>query len=377
MMKKLLFIVITLMVWVPVAQAAFNVPMPNIAADAYVLSDFNSGQILAGSNIHERIQEASLTKLMTAYLTFKALAEGRIKLDQMVTESTHAWKTGGSRMFIDPRHPVSINNLILGMITDSGNDAAVTLAETIGGTEGVFTQMMNEEAQQLGMHGTHFMNATGLPNPDHYTTVYDLTLLTRALIQNFPQYYHFFSVKYFTYNGITQPNRVHLLWTDPSVDGLKTGYTSEAGYCLIASADRNGMRLISVVAGTKSESARNTESEKLLNYGFSLFKTRRIYAANQIVTQDSVWKGSKDRVAAGVTQDIFLTLPRGQHKDMKATISVRQPLVAPLSLGEQIGTINLTLNGQPLASYPLVAKQAIPLAGFFGRMWDSMRLMWH
>ncbi|MDE3020364.1 MAG: D-alanyl-D-alanine carboxypeptidase [Pseudomonadota bacterium] len=377
MMKKLLFIVITLMVWVPVAQAAFNVPMPNIAADAYVLSDFNSGQILAGSNIHERIQEASLTKLMTAYLTFKALAEGRIKLDQMVTESTHAWKTGGSRMFIDPRHPVSINNLILGMITDSGNDAAVTLAETIGGTEGVFTQMMNEEAQQLGMHGTHFMNATGLPNPDHYTTVYDLTLLTRALIQNFPQYYHFFSVKYFTYNGITQPNRVHLLWTDPSVDGLKTGYTSEAGYCLIASADRNGMRLISVVAGTKSESARNTESEKLLNYGFSLFKTRRIYAANQIVTQDSVWKGSKDRVAAGVTQDIFLTLPRGQYKDMKATISVRQPLVAPLSLGEQIGTINLTLNGQPLASYPLVAKQAIPLAGFFGRMWDSMRLMWH
>ncbi len=365
------------MVWVPVAQAAFNVPMPNIAADAYVLSDFNSGQILAGSNIHERIQEASLTKLMTAYLTFKALAEGRIKLDQMVTESTHAWKTGGSRMFIDPRHPVSINNLILGMITDSGNDAAVTLAETIGGTEGVFTQMMNEEAQQLGMHGTHFMNATGLPNPDHYTTVYDLTLLTRALIQNFPQYYHFFSVKYFTYNGITQPNRVHLLWTDPSVDGLKTGYTSEAGYCLIASADRNGMRLISVVAGTKSESARNTESEKLLNYGFSLFKTRRIYAANQIVTQDSVWKGSKDRVAAGVTQDIFLTLPRGQYKDMKATISVRQPLVAPLSLGEQIGTINLTLNGQPLASYPLVAKQAIPLAGFFGRMWDSMRLMWH
>ncbi|MDE3208250.1 MAG: D-alanyl-D-alanine carboxypeptidase, partial [Pseudomonadota bacterium] len=204
-MKKLIWMVLVLMFWAPMAEAAFNVPMPNIAANAYVLMDFNSGQILAGSNIHQRIQEASLTKLMTAYLTFKALSEGRIKLDQMVTESTKAWKTGGSRMFIDPRVPVSVNNLILGMITDSGNDAAMTLAQTVGGTEGVFTQMMNEEAQKLGMHGTHFMNPTGLPDPNHYTTVYDLSLLTRALIRDFPQYYHYFSVKYFTYNGITQP----------------------------------------------------------------------------------------------------------------------------------------------------------------------------
>ncbi|MBU6459548.1 MAG: D-alanyl-D-alanine carboxypeptidase [Proteobacteria bacterium] len=377
MMKKLIWMVLVLMFWAPMAEAAFNVPMPNIAANAYVLMDFNSGQILAGSNIHQRIQEASLTKLMTAYLTFKALSEGRIKLDQMVTESTKAWKTGGSRMFIDPRVPVSVNNLILGMITDSGNDAAMTLAQTVGGTEGVFTQMMNEEAQKLGMHGTHFMNPTGLPDPNHYTTVYDLSLLTRALIRDFPQYYHYFSVKYFTYNGITQPNRVHLLWTDPSVDGLKTGYTSEAGYCLIASADRNGMRLISVVAGTKSEADRNSESEKLLDYGFSLFNTHQVYAANQIVKQIPLWKGRHKTVTAGVSKNVFITLPRGQYKDVKVTVTARQPLVAPVSLGEQVGTISLSLNGRVLATYPLVAKEAVPLAGFFRRTWDSLQMMWH
>jgi D-alanyl-D-alanine carboxypeptidase (penicillin-binding protein 5/6) len=350
-------------------------PPPPLAAKAYLLLDFNSGQLLASQNPREHVEPASLTKLMTAYLTFAALKQKTIRPDQTVPVSERAWHSGGSRMFIEPRKPVTVDELIHGMIVQSGNDACVALAEAIAGSEEVFVQMMNREAQRLGMNDTHFENATGLPHAQHYSSAYDLSLLATALIRDFPEYYPLYSLKEFRYNNITQANRNRLLWLDPTVDGMKTGFTDAAGYCLITSAKRGERRLISVVLGTASETARATESQKLLNYGFQFYDTVRLYQKDQSVATLQVWKGSGNSVKAGFAHALYLSLPKGQADKLKATVESLQPLLAPIGAGQKVGLMKLTLDGKPFRELPVVALESVPLAGLFGRGWDSLRLL--
>ena len=358
------------------AQPLSPVPSPPaVAAKSFLLVDFNSQQPLASLNEHERFEPASLTKLMTAYLTFTALKENKLKPDQAVSVSKRAWRAEGSRMFIEPRKPVTVDELIHGMVVQSGNDASIALAESMAGAEDVFAQMMNREAQRLGMKHTNFVNATGLPHPQHYSTAHDLALLAAAIIRDFPEYYPLYSTKEFRYNNITQANRNRLLWTDPTVDGVKTGHTEAAGYCLITSAKRGPARLISVVLGTASESARAAESQKLLNYGFQFYDSVRLYEKQQAVATLQVWKGATDSVKAGLVSDLYLALPKGQAEKLKATVESLQPLVAPIRAGQQVGTMKVTLDGRAFRELPVVALEGVPLAGFFGRAWDSMRLL--
>lgn len=356
-------------------QAAAPVPAPpQIAAKAYLLLDFNSAQPLVSQNPDERVEPASLTKLMTAYLTFSALKQKTIRLDQTVPVSERAWRSEGSRMFIEPGKPVTVDELMRGMIVQSGNDASVALAEAIAGSEEVFAQMMNREAQRLGMKNTSFMNSTGLPHPQHYSTAHDLALLAAAIIRDFPEYYPLYSLKEFRYNNITQGNRNRLLWLDSTVDGMKTGYTENAGYCLITSAKRGEQRLISVMLGAASESARATESQKLLNYGFQFYDSVRLYEKNQPVATLQVWKGGGDSIKAGFMSDLYLGLPKGQAGKLKASVQSLQPLLAPISAGQKVGIMKLTLDGKPFRELPVVALESIPLAGILGRGWDSLRL---
>ena len=349
-------------------------PPPAVAAKAWLLYDFTSAQEIASANEHERIEPASLTKLMTAYLAFSALKQKTLTLDQVVPVSERAWKQPGSRMFIEPRKPVKVEELLHGMITQSGNDACIALAEAIAGSEEVFVQMMNREAQRLGMKDTHFVNATGLPDPKHYSTAYDLGLLAAALIRDFPEYYPLYAEREYRYNNINQPNRNRLLWLDPHVDGMKTGHTEEAGYCLIASAKRGTRRLLSVVLGTNTDGARAQESEKLLNYGFQFYDSAKLYDKGQTVSTLEVWKGAKSRLKAGFLSDFYVSVPRGQSDQLKADLISVQPLVAPISVGQKVGTVKVTLQGKVLGEYPAVALENVPVAGFFGRAWDSMRL---
>ncbi|MDP2239623.1 MAG: D-alanyl-D-alanine carboxypeptidase family protein [Burkholderiales bacterium] len=356
--------------------AASSIPAaPALAAKAYVLFDFNSGQLLVSQNPDQRVEPASLTKLMTAYLTFSALKQKTLKPDQAVTVSERAWRAEGSRMFIEPRKPVTVDELIRGMIVQSGNDACIALAEAIAGSEEVFAQMMNREAQRLGMKNTSFMNSTGLPHPQHYSTAHDLALLAVAIIRDFPEHYPLYSLKEFRYNNITQANRNRLLWQDPTVDGMKTGYTENAGYCLVTSAKRDAHRLVSVVLGTASESARAAESQKLLNYGFQFYDSVRLYEKNQPVATLQVWKGGGNSVKAGFTGDLYLSLPKGQADKVKATVESAQPLLAPINAGQKVGVMKLTLDGKPYIELPVVALESVPLAGIFGRGWDSLRLL--
>jgi len=348
---------------------------PSIAAKSYLLLDFNSQQPLASLNEHERIEPASLTKLMTAYLTFMALKENKLKPDQAVSVSQRAWRAGGSRMFIEPRKPVTVDELIRGMVVQSGNDASIALAEAIAGAEEVFAQTMNRQARRLGMKNTNFVNSTGLPHPQHYSTAHDLALVATAIIRDFPEYYPLYSTKEFRYNNITQANRNRLLWTDPTVDGMKTGHTDAAGYCLITSARRGATRLVSVLLGAASESARAAESRKLLNYGFQFYDSIRLYEKNQAVATLQVWKGGADSVKAGVAGDLYLALPKGQTEKLKATVESLQPLLAPIRAGQQVGTMKLTLDGRPYRELPIVALESVPLASVFGRAWDTLRLM--
>jgi len=350
-------------------------PPPAIAAKAHLLLDFNSGERLAEHNPQMRVEPASLTKLMTAYITFTALKEGRIRPHQQVPVSVNAWRTIGSRMFVDPRKPVTVNELMNGMIVQSGNDASIALAEAIARSEEVFVQIMNREAQRLGLKNTHFMNATGLPHPDHYSTTEDLALLAAAIIRDFPKYYRLYSQKEFTYNKIKQANRNQLLWTDPTVDGMKTGHTDEAGYCLIASAKRGEHRLISVVLGAKSEAGRAAESQKLLNYGFQFYDSFRVQEKNQTVATLQVFKGTADTLKAGFLTDLYVTLPKGQRSRLKATVESLQPLLAPIRAGQRVGTMKVTLDGKPYGELPVVALEDVPLAGILGRSWDSIRLL--
>ena len=359
------------------AQAS-SVPVPAvpaIAARAYVLLDFNSGQLLASHNSSERMEPASLTKLMTAYLTFVALRQKSLRPEQVVPVSARAWKAAGSRMFLEPRKPVTVDELIRGIIVQSGNDACIALAEAVGGTEEAFAQMMTREAQRLGMKNTNFVNSTGLPHPQHYSTAHDLALLAAAIVRDFPEYYPLYSTKEYRYNNISQANRNRLLWTDPTVDGMKTGYTESAGYCLITSARRDARRLIAVVMGASSETARAIESQKLLNYGFQFYDTVRLYEKNQPVATLQVWKGGSGTVRAGFTSDFYVTLPKGHVDRLKANIESVQPLLAPISAGQQVGTMKLKLDGKPYRELPVVALEGVPVAGILGRSWDSIRLL--
>jgi len=351
------------------------VPPPAIAARSFLLLDYHSRQTLAAQNASERVEPASLTKLMTAYLTFAALKQKRIEPAQTVPVSERAWKAEGSRMFIEPRKAVTVEELMRGMIVQSGNDACLALAELVGGSEEAFAKMMNEQAQRLGMKNTNFMNSTGLPNPQHYSTAQDLALLAIAIIRDFPEYHPLYAMKEYRYNNVTQANRNRLLWTDPTVDGMKTGYTENAGYCLIASARRGERRLLSVVLGAASEAARAAESQKLLNYGFQNYDSVKLYEKSQAVTSLPVWKGMINSVKAGFLDDLYVSLPKGQADKVKATLESRQPLLAPVAAGQPIGVMKLTLDGKPYAELPVVALENVALAGVFGRGWDSIRLL--
>jgi serine-type D-Ala-D-Ala carboxypeptidase (penicillin-binding protein 5/6) len=350
-------------------------PAPAVEAKAWLLLDVNSGQVLASRNANDRFEPASLTKLMTAYLAFSALKQKSLKPDQVVPVSTRAWKAEGSRMFIEPNKPVTVDELLRGMIIQSGNDASIALAEAIAGSEDVFAQMMNREAKRLGLANTNFINATGLTSPQLYSTAEDLAKLVVALIRDYPEHYALYSQKDYRYNNITQANRNRLLWLDPTVDGVKTGYTENAGYCLITSAKRGDRRMVSVVLGTASESARATESQKLLNWGFQFYDSVRMYARNQPVTELRVWKGASDTLKAGFTGDLYLALPKGQSGKIKATVESLQPLLAPVSPGQRVATLKLEIDGKPYRELPVVALEGVPIAGIFGRAWDTLRLL--
>src|SRR5687768_416271 len=350
-------------------------PPLTVAAKSYLLLDYHSRQSLAAKNPDERVEPASLTKLMTAYLTFAALKQKLIEPAQVVPVSQHAWKAEGSRMFIEPRKPVTVDELVRGMIVQSGNDACIALAELIAGTEQAFAQMMNREAQRLGMKNSNFVNSTGLPHAQHYSTAQDLALLAAAIIRDYPEYHPLYAMKEFRYNNITQANRNRLLWSDPAVDGMKTGYTENAGYCLITSARRGERRLIAVVLGAASETARAAESQKLLNYGFQFYDSVKLYEKNQAVTSLPVWKGSVNAVKAGFFTDLYVSLPKGQSEKLKANLDSQQPLLAPVGAGQKIGVMKLTLDGKPYAEIPMVALEATLLAGIFGRGWDTIRLL--
>ena len=361
--------------WTTVAAASLNVPPPPpVDARAYILMDYDSGQILAESKADERMEPASLTKLMTSYVIYKEMRDGRIKLNDKVTISERAWRMGGSRTFVPVGKKVSVEDLLKGMIVQSGNDATVALAEYVGGSEEVFVSIMNQEAQRLGMTSTHFVDSTGMPNAEHYTTARDLAVLTRAMIREYPDHYELYSMRSFTFNDITQHNRNKLLWRDKSVDGVKTGHTESAGYCLVASAVRDNMRLISVVLGTDSEEARAEESEKLLSYGFRFYETHRLYGANQALSTVRIWKGATEKLPLGLQHELYVTIPRGKYDKLDAQMKFQQPLLAPASKGHVYGSLNVSLEGQPVAVEPLVALDNVAEGDFFQQVMDDIKL---
>jgi D-alanyl-D-alanine carboxypeptidase (penicillin-binding protein 5/6) len=368
------FLALALLLAAGIAGAAVPQP-PSVIGKAWIVGDLSSGQVLASQKVDERFEPASLTKLMSAYVVFIALRDKKLSLDQTVNVSPRAWKASGSRMFIEPRRPVTVDELIRGMVVQSANDACIALAEAIGGSEDVFAQMMNREAARLGMKNTRFMNSTGLPDAQHYSTAQDLYLLAAALIRDFPnEYAQYYSQKEYRYNNISQPNRNRLLWIDASVDGVKTGHTEAAGYCLVASSRRGGRRLLSVLLGSTSEAARAQESLKLLNWGYQFFDSVKLSPANNAVKSLEVWKGAARTVKVGVGSDLFVTVPKGEQDKLKAELVSQQPLVAPLAKGQSVGVLRVTYDGKPHGEYPLVALEPVPVAGLFGRMWDTLRL---
>lgn len=364
------------------AVQAQSLPSPTIAAKSWLLLDTTSNQIIAAENPGMRIEPASLTKIMTAYLVFEALRDKKLSMDQTVNVSVKAWKvdSDSSKMFIEPRTPVTIRDLLYGLIVQSGNDASVALAEAVAGTEEAFAVLMNREVERMGLKETHFTNSHGLPNPQNYSTANDLARIAQHLIVEFPDYYKtFYSTKSFTYNRITQPNRNRLLWLDPTVDGMKTGHTAAAGYCLISSAKRpNGSgerRLISVVLGATSDQIRVQESLKLLNWGFLNFDTVKLYEKNQAISPPvEIWKGSQATIRIGFVQDLYVTLPKGSAARIKPQLERRDPLVAPIAANTQIGTMKMMIDGKSVAQFPVMALETVDQASIFGRAWDSIRL---
>lgn len=359
------------------AQAlAQQLPVPPaLAAKSWLLLEMGSGQVLTAEKPDERLEPASLTKLMTAYLTFSALRQKTIGLDQPLPVTEKAWRTGGSKMFIRVDTQVPVEDLIKGMIVQSGNDACVTLAEGIAGSEENFAQMMNREAERLGMKSSHFMNSTGLPDPQHYTTARDLSLLAGALIRDFPEdYKKYYSMKEFRYNNITQPNRNRLLWLDPTVDGVKTGHTDAAGYCLISSALRDKRRLLSVVLGTDSDNARASESMKLLNWGYIAYDAVTLYSKDQAVSSLRVWKGIQSEIKAGFAGDLVIAVPKGYADKVKTDFVAQEKIIAPVQAGQTVGTLKVTVDGKVYGEYPVAALENVELAGIFGRIIDTIKL---
>ena len=351
---------------------------PEINAKAYVLMDANTGEVLAQKNMNDRLPPASLTKLMTAYVASQALRDGQIKTTDMVTISEKAWRMQGSKMFIKVGSQVSVKDLLDGIIVASGNDSCVAMAEHVAGTEDVFVQLMNQQAARLGMQNTHYTDSTGMPNPDHYASAYDLALLSRAIIKDFPEDYKWYKQQWIIFNNIRQPNRNRLLWRDPSVDGLKTGHTDAAGYCLVASALRNNMRLISVVLGTPSDSSRTEDSAALLNWGYRFFESHKLFNADQTLDskmQPRIWFGQDKYAKLGFAQDAYVTIPANQFKKLKANVVVDQSLKAPIIKGKTYGTVNVTLNDQPLTTIPVVALADDPKGGIFSRAWDHIAIL--
>jgi D-alanyl-D-alanine carboxypeptidase (penicillin-binding protein 5/6) len=359
------------------ASHAQSLPVPTLSARAWLLMDYASGQVLAAQEPDLKLEPASLTKVMTTYLVAEALQNKTLSLMQPVTVSERAWRTQGSRSFVPVNKGVSVDDLFKGMVIQSGNDASVALAEAIGGTEDQFAVMMNRTAQRLGLKDTNFLNSSGYfegPAPTHYSTARDMAKLAAALIRDHPETHALHAMKEYTYNGIRQHNRNRLLWADPTVDGLKTGHSSAAGYCLIATAKRGPRRLISVVLGTASEEARARDSLNLLNWGFTAFDTVKLYDKGQAISQLRVFKGAQNTVGAGFAEDFVISIPRGATDKVGAQLVSRQPLLAPIAAGSQVGTLRLTVAGQPWGEYPVVAQAEVPAAGVIGRLWDDIRL---
>ena len=347
---------------------------PQIAGSSYVLMDPKSGRIIMEENSHERLPPASLTKMMTAYIVERELDEGRIAMSDMVPISVNAWKTEGSRTFVREGTQVSVEDLLRGVIIQSGNDASVALAEFVAGSEGAFVEIMNQQAQLLGMKDTNFVNATGLPSPEHFSTAYDLAMLARAIINDYPENYPLYAEKHFTYNNIRQPNRNSLLWRDDSVDGLKTGHTEEAGYCLVASAKRNDTRFIAVVMGTNSSEARAQEIQKMLNYGFRYYESERLFRSGQELIEARVWGGQADQLSVGMTEDVYVTIPRGSRNDLESTVDLDSVIKAPIKVGDELGRVKVSYDGEVLVDQPVLALTEVPEGGFFKRIWDAIKL---
>jgi D-alanyl-D-alanine carboxypeptidase (penicillin-binding protein 5/6) len=350
---------------------------PSLAAKSYLLYDYTSNQILVNQNGDARMEPASLTKLMTAYLAFGALKQGKLSLQQTLAVPAVAVSgiTGESRMLLKAGQNVTVDELLHGLVVQSGNDAAVTLAISIAGSEADFVELMNKEAQRIGMSNTHFINSTGMPDARHYSSASDLALLAAAIVRDYPKNYALFAVRDYTFNNVAQSNRNRLLWIDPYADGVKTGHTESAGFCLIGSAKRDDRRLISVLLGADSDSRRTNESQKLLNFGFQYFDAVRLYKKDQPVTRLRIWKGTESHLELGFRQDLFLTIPKGQLAELKASTEIHQPVLAPVGTGQQLGTLKLTLSGKHYAEFPLVALNNVPQANVFSRGWDSLRLI--
>jgi len=372
---NLRWIILVCMAFVATNALAVEPKAPKLAAKSYILQDFNSGKIIAELNSMNRVEPASLTKMMSNYVIENELAMGNIQLTDEVEISKKAWKMPGSRMFVEVNSKVSVEDLLKGIIIQSGNDATVAMAEYIAGSEESFVSLMNEYARKIGMNGTHFVNATGLPHEDHYTTAEDLAKLVAAIIRDFPEHYAWYSEKVFTYNGIKQYNRNKLLWQDKYVDGVKTGHTESAGYCLASSALKGDMRLIAVVLGTNSERARATESQKLLTFGFRFYETHRLYEADVKLTSAQVWKGETEQFDLGLKEDLWITIPRGEYKTLKATMSLDTRIVAPVSKGGVFGTVNVDLAGKPFITRDLAALSDVNEGSFFSGIFDEVKML--
>ncbi|MBB3061230.1 D-alanyl-D-alanine carboxypeptidase family protein [Microbulbifer rhizosphaerae] len=374
-MIKRLIVCSLLFICAALAQAEQSlIPAPpQLAASAYILVDAHTGQVLVEHDADKQIPPASLTKMMTAYIVSEEIEKGSIKETDQVRISEKAWRKGGSKMFVKVGNKVPVIDLLRGVIVQSGNDASIALAEHVSGSEEVFAEVMNQQAELLGMRDTHFVNSTGWPAEGHLTTARDLATLARAVIADHPQHYDIYSEKYFSYAGINQPNRNRLLWRDPAVDGLKTGHTEEAGYCLVASAVKRGMRLIAVVVGTDSDEKRASETQKLLAYGFRYFQTHKVYSKDDTLQTERVWGGKSGQVGISVQEDVFVTIPRGGEENIKADLIIDGELEAPLEKGQPVGKVVVTLDGETVADVPAVAAEEVEKAGFFKRIWDSIK----
>ncbi|AZT82972.1 D-alanyl-D-alanine carboxypeptidase [Marinobacter sp. NP-4(2019)] len=356
------------------AQTVLIPSPPQVAASSYILMDPLSGRVIMDENSNERLPPASLTKMMTAYIVERELDEGRLSMSDMVPISVNAWRTEGSRTFVQEGTEVSVEDLLKGVIIQSGNDASVALAEFVAGSEGAFVDIMNQQAQLLGMKDTNFENATGLPSPDHFSTARDLALLAMAIINDYPENYPLYAEKHFTYNNIRQPNRNSLLWRDDSVDGLKTGHTEEAGYCLVASAERNGTRLIAVVMGTDSTGARAQEVQKMLNYGFRYYESETLFGAGQELIKARIWGGRDDELSVGVTEEVNVTIPRGSRESLESTVDLDSVIKAPIKVGDELGRVQVKLGDDVIVDQPVLALSDVPEGGLFKRLWDAIKL---